>query len=368
MTREHDRRLMAAAIHLARRAVGRAWPNPAVGCLLARDGRVIARGCTGGGGRPHAEIQALSAAGDRARGATAYVSLEPCAHHGKTGPCVDALLDAGIGRCFIAVQDPDPRVAGKGIARLREAGLDVTVGLHDAQAVRVNAGFFMRMDQGRPLVTVKLASTLDGGVATSTGESQWITGETARQRGHLLRARHDAIMVGAGTAIRDRPRLTCRLPGLGDRSPVRIVVDSRLQLPLTSRLVATARDVPTWLVTLKEGDDTRRDAFEEAGCSIIEVDPDADGRASMTDALLALGRKGINRLLVEGGPQLVASLMRARLVDRLAWFRAPRLMGADGVSAIGGLGIEALSDTPAFVREDVVAAGDDILETYAAVA
>lgn len=368
MIPNQDQRFMRIAISLAQRAVGRTWPNPAVGCVLVNHGRVVGRGWTGTGGRPHAETEALKQAGKNSRGAIAYVSLEPCSHQGQTGPCADALLDAGIGRCVIATKDMDPRVNGRGVEKLKAAGLEVVIGTCEQEARAVNAGFFMRVDQGRPLVTLKLASTLDGRIANSKGDSQWITGEASRARAHLMRAKHDAIMVGAGTAIKDRPRLTCRLPGMEDRSPVRIVVDSRLQLPLTAPLVATATTVPTWLVTLKAGDKRRQDAFRGAGCELIEVEPDADGRPSMLHALLALGKRGLTRLLVEGGAQLAASLARAQLVDRVEWFRAPRLMGGDGMSAVSGLGVQSLLEMPNFVREDVVAVGEDILETYGALA
>ncbi|MGQ3031841.1 MAG: bifunctional diaminohydroxyphosphoribosylaminopyrimidine deaminase/5-amino-6-(5-phosphoribosylamino)uracil reductase RibD, partial [Ferrovibrionaceae bacterium] len=220
---------MRHALGLAARGLGRTWPNPAVGCVLVRDEIVLARGNTQPGGRPHAEVVALSRAGSQAAGATAYVTLEPCAHHGKTPPCADALIAAGIGRCVVALQDPDPRVDGGGIRRLLAAGIPVTTGVCEAEAAALNAGFLMRVRQGRPLVTLKLATTLDGRIATHAGESRWITGATARARGHLMRADHDAIMVGIGTALTDDPDLTCRLAGLEDRSPVRIVLDGRLR-------------------------------------------------------------------------------------------------------------------------------------------
>jgi len=256
---------MGVALTLARRGLGSVWPNPSVGCVLVRDARFVARGWTQPGGRPHAETEALKRAGDAARGATAYVSLEPCAHHGATPPCADALVRAGIARCVAAVEDRDPRVAGRGLAALREAGVETTLGVCGAEAEDLNAGFFMRVRHGRPLVTLKLATSLDGRIATHAGHSQWITGEGARRRTHLLRAEHDAVMVGAATALADDPLLTCRLPGAEQRSPVRIVADGRMQLPLTARLVTSAASAPTWLITLDGGEGTRREAGRRRG-------------------------------------------------------------------------------------------------------
>lgn len=355
---------MAVALGLARRGLGRVWPNPSVGCVIVKDGRVVGRGWTQPGGRPHAETEALRRAGAAARGATVYISLEPCAHHGKTPPCADALIDAGVARAVVAIEDPFRRVAGRGLERMRSAGIDVVTGVgHDAAAA-LNAGFFMRIGDARPLFTLKTASTLDGRIATHTGESQWITGAPARARGHALRASADAVMVGVGTALADDPRLDCRLPGLADRSPVRIVVDSRARLPLTSRLVRTARETPTWLLTLA-GQDARHRAFADAGIEVIEVAPDADGNLDLDVGAGALGDRGLTRVLVEGGGRLAAGLLRAGLVDRLVWFRAPRLIGGDGLPATEAFGVDRLDQAPAFRRIAVVEVGDDVMETYA---
>ncbi len=355
---------MAVALGLARRGLGRVWPNPSVGCVIVKDGRVVGRGWTQPGGRPHAETEALRRAGAAARGATVYISLEPCAHHGKTPPCADALIDAGVARAVVAIEDPFRRVAGRGLERMRSAGIDVVTGVgHDAAAA-LNAGFFMRIGDARPLFTLKTASTLDGRIATHTGESQWITGEPARARGHALRASADAVMVGVGTALADDPRLDCRRPGLADRSPVRIVVDSRARLPLTSRLVRTARETPTWLLTLA-GQDARHRAFADAGIEVIEVAPDADGNLDLDVGAGALGDRGLTRVLVEGGGRLAAGLLRAGLVDRLVWFRAPRLIGGDGLPATEAFGVDRLDQAPAFRRIAVVEVGDDVMETYA---
>ncbi len=355
---------MAVALGLARRGLGRVWPNPSVGCVVVKDGGVVGRGWTQPGGRPHAETEALRRAGAAARGATVYISLEPCAHHGKTPPCADALIAAGVARAVVAIVDPFPRVAGRGCARLRSAGIDVVTGVgHDAAAA-LNAGFFMRIDDARPLITLKTASTLDGRIATHTGESQWITGAPARARGHAMRASADAVMVGIGTALADDPRLDCRLPGLADRSPVRIVVDSRARLPLTSRLVRTARETPTWLLTLA-GQDARHRAFADAGVEVIEVTPDADGNLDLVVGAGALGGRGLTRVLVEGGGRLAAGLLRAGLIDRLVWFRAARLIGGDGLPATEAFGVDRLDEAPAYRRIAVVEVGDDVMETYA---
>src|SRR5919202_715739 len=268
---------MRAALALARRGLGNTWPNPSVGCVVVRDGRVVGRGWTQPGGRPHAETEALARAGDASKGATAYITLEPCCHWGQTPPCTDALLVAGVARVVVAMEDPDPRVLGDGIDRLRSAGIEVTVGVCADEAAELNAGFTKRIVEGRPLTTLKLATTLDGRIATHRGESQWITGPAARERAHALRADHDAIMVGSNTVLVDNPLLTCRLPGLEHRSPVRLVVDSRLRVPLTARLVAGARQVPTWFVTLHHGDAARCEAFRSCGVELIEVDLDPGG-------------------------------------------------------------------------------------------
>lgn len=360
-----DQHHMMQALRLAERGLGCVWPNPAVGCVIVAGGAVVGRGWTQPGGRPHGETEALARAGGAARGATAYVSLEPCNHWGRTPPCTGALIEAGIGRVVVPIEDPDPRVSGSGIARLRGAGIEVRSGVCPDEARAVNAGFFMRIREGRPLVTLKAATSLDGRIATRTGESQWITGPLSRQRAHMLRAQHDAVMVGAGTAVADDPALTCRLPGLEERSPVRIVVDGSLRLPLTSRLVATAGDVPTWIVCREDADPVRMKGFEAAGVELLRVAPDDTGRPDLGAALRALGDRGVTRLLVEGGGVLAAALLRAELIDRLLWFRAPLLLGGDGLPAIAGFGLEHLTEATRLVRTSVEEVGDDLLETYA---
>ncbi len=362
--RHIDVRWMRTALALARRGLGAVWPNPAVGCVIINQGCAVGRGWTQAGGRPHAETEALRRAGQAARGATAYVSLEPCCHWGRTPPCADALIDAGVRRVVVAVEDPDPRVAGNGIARLRAAGIAVDAGLGAEEATEINAGFLTRLALGRPLVTLKLATSLDGRIATSGGESQWITGSPARERGHALRAAHDAIMVGTATVLADDPQLTCRLPGLGQRSPVRIVLDHQLRIPRSAAVIAEARQTPTWILTLRSADAARRAPLLAAGVTLIDVDPDTENRVDLVAALAVLGERGVTRLLIEGGAQLAAALLRARLVDRLAWFHAPLLIGGDGTPAVAGLCLEQLADAPGFERLSVARVGDDMLTTF----
>ena len=359
-----DLRWMRVALALARRGLGTAWPNPAVGCVIVDRGRVVGRGWTQPGGRPHSETEALGRAGEAARGATAYVSLEPCCHWGRTPPCTDALIAAGIRRVSVALEDPDPRVAGAGVRRLRAAGLDVETGLCKAEAAEINAGFLCRLRNGRPLVTLKLATSLDGRIATGRGESQWISGPPARARAHALRAAHDAIMVGTGTALADDPQLTCRLPGLAHRSPVRVVVDRHLRIPPTMRLISDARGVPTWVLTLPSADPGRRKALLSAGATVIDIDPGPDGNGSLAAALAALGERGITRLLVEGGGRLAAAFARAGLVDRLVWVHAPVLIGGDGIPAIAEFGLEVLAEAPSFARLSTETVGDDVLTVF----
>lgn len=355
---------MRAALALARRGLGRTWPNPTVGCVLVNEGKVVGRGWTQAGGRPHAETEALQRAGAAAAGSTAYVSLEPCSHHGQTPPCAEALVAAGIKRAVVAVEDPDPRVSGRGLDLLRDAGIEVSLGVGAAEALEINAGFLLRLEKNRPLITLKLAMTLDGRIATHNGESRWITGEPARQRSHLLRAQHDGVMVGSGTVLADDPLLNVRLPGLERDSPLRIVLDGRMRLPLTSALVVSARDTPTWLVTLPGGDKRRRQTYVDCDLEVIEAAPGADGALDLVQVMARLAKHGLTRLLVEGGAKLAAALLRDNLVDRLAIFRAPNLIGGDGLPAATGFGLQRLADMPGFVALESMELGQDRLETY----
>ena len=365
MTQRHtdDLTHMQAALALARRGLGSTWPNPSVGCVIVNHGRVVGRGVTSVGGRPHAEPNALAMAGDQARGATAYVTLEPCCHWGQSPPCTDALIQAGIARVVVAARDPDKRVDSQGFARLRQAGVVVEEGLMAEEAHDILAGFFQRTTAGRPLVTLKLATTLDGKIATHAGESQWITGPEARRMAHAIRARHDAVMVGVGTVMADDPDLTCRIPGYDRRPVVRIVADSHLRTPLTKRLIATARETPTWMLIRSGCDSARRRAFESLGVRVIELAASPAG-VDLVAGLQALGEAGITRLMVEGGGQIAAALLRAGLVDRLAWFHAPTTMGSDGWPGVQAFGLEKLTDMPRFIRHRVIPLGDDLLTEF----
>jgi len=355
---------MGAALALARRGLGQVWPNPAVGCVIVADGLPVGRGWTQPGGRPHAETEALARAGARARGATAYVSLEPCCHHGRTPPCTDALIDAGVARVVAAANDPDPRVAGRGMALLAEAGIETECGLMQDEARALNAGFVSRIERGRPWLALKLATTLDGRVATRTGESRWITGEAARRHVHVLRSRYDAIMVGSGTALADDPALTCRIAGLEARSPVRVVVDGGLRLPATSVLAQTAAAVPTWCLTCSS-DAGRRQALEALGVEVIDVAATDEGHVDLAAGLAALGARGLTRVLVEGGSGLATRLVAAGLADEALWYRAASLIGGDGLAALGPLGVDAIGRRLGWRRVRIQAIGEDLLETYA---
>jgi len=350
---------MALALSLGRRGQGRTWPNPAVGCVIVRGRRIVGRGWTGPGGRPHAEPIALAQAGELARGATAYVTLEPCSHHGKTPPCADALIEAGIARVVAPVQDSDPRVSGQGFERLRMHGIEVTTGVLADQAARDHAGFFLRTEQGRPFVTLKLASSLDGRIATATGESKWITGPEARRAVHGLRARHDAVMVGAGTARADDPSLTVRDLGV-THQPVRVVVSRHLDLPLMGQLARGAGAVPVWLCHGPGADAERVRAWEGLGarllpCGVkgVQLDP--------MDVLRQLGAAGLTRVFCEGGGALAASLLAEDLVDELVTFTAGLAIGAEGVPAIGALGLGRLAEAPRFVLSEVQNLGGDAM-------
>jgi len=356
---------MRLALSLAARALGSAWPNPAVGCVIVRDGRVVGRGWTAEGGRPHAEAVALAAAGERAAGATAYVTLEPCAHQGRAGPCADALAEAGIARVVAAIGDPDPRTAGEGFARLKAAGVEVEVGLEADAARDVALGFLLRHAEARPMVTLKLATSLDGRIATGAGESRWITSEAARARVQGLRASHDAIMVGIGTAMADDPELTCRLPGFRGRPRLRVVLDRHLRLPHGHRLVRAASAAPTLVLAAHGADRHRAAALRDAGVEVAEVGGAGPEGIDLRAALGALCARGVTRVLCEGGGRVAASLLRAGLVDRLARFTGALAIGAEGVPAVGGMGLSRLAGAPRMVLLASEACGDGVAELWA---
>ncbi|WP_106608036.1 bifunctional diaminohydroxyphosphoribosylaminopyrimidine deaminase/5-amino-6-(5-phosphoribosylamino)uracil reductase RibD [Shimia abyssi] len=353
---------MALALELGRRGMGRCWPNPAVGCVIVKDERIVGRGWTQPGGRPHAEPVALAQAGAAAAGATAYVTLEPCAHHGQTPPCAEALIAAKVARVVVAVEDSDARVSGRGLAMLRDAGIDVTTGVLADEAARDLQGFFLKTDLGRPFLTLKLASSLDGRIATATGESQWITGPEARREVHAMRMRHDAVMVGGGTARADDPSLTVR--GLGvAHQPVRVVVSRRLDMPLMSNLARTAKDIPVWVAHGPDADSTLLRTWRDIGAELLPCNLDG-AHVSPVAVLNALGQKGITRVFCEGGGALAASLLGADLVDELLTFSAGMVLGAEGHPAIGALGVERLSAAPRFELQSQRVVGADVMTVW----
>jgi diaminohydroxyphosphoribosylaminopyrimidine deaminase/5-amino-6-(5-phosphoribosylamino)uracil reductase len=366
-TTDIDVRFMAQALALGRRGLGRTWPNPSVGAVIVRgDGNapiIVGRGATEAGGRPHAETQALARAGAATAGATLYVSLEPCSHHGKTPPCADAIVMAGIVRVVSALEDPNPEVAGHGHARLRAAGITVEVGVGAAEARRVHAGHIRRMRDHRPYVTLKLAVSADGKAGLPGRRPAVISGEAARAHVHLMRAMNDAILVGIGTVIADDPLLTCRLPGMAARSPVRIVLDRSLRLPAASRLARSARDVPLWIVASEGAPVAREQALRALGIDVLRVAERA-GRLDFARTLGSLAERGITRLMVEGGPTVAAGLLTADLIDAAALIRSPAEIGADGVDALEGLPLTALTDSPRLWLIDTQTVGLDRIDLF----
>lgn len=358
-----DENFMSQALRLGQRVLGQTDPNPAVGCVIMRDGRIMARAQTHPGGRPHAETQALAIAGADARGATAYVTLEPCAHTGKTGPCAQALIDAGIARVVIGCQDPDPRVAGRGVAMLRDAGVEVELGVCGDAAQTLHAAFFHRIATGRPEVTLKLALSADGRIATKTGDSQWITGPIARRHVHAARARHGAIMVGAGTVRADDPKLTVR--DMGDVSqPIRVVVsrDCDFDAP---HLLGSLDQSPLWFVhSAAPKRPSRFTDLPRDGFKMIKVSGDDQG-VDPSAVLQALGDEGINSVYCEGGGTLAASLLRAGLVDHLHIYSAGVLIGAEGRAGIGDLGLRKLADATRFQLVRSQPMGGDVFQHWA---
>ena len=348
---------MRLALSLGARGLGATWPNPSVGCVIVKDGRVLGRGWTQPTGRPHAERVALAQAGDAAKGATAYVTLEPCSHTGKTSPCSDALISAGIVRVVSAIGDPDERVAGKGYSKLRAAGIEVETGVLQTEADAANIGFFKRITENRPMVTLKLASSLDGKIATKTGESQWITGSEARSYVHYLRATHDAVMIGSGTSVADDPSLTVRLSGLEHRNPVRIIIDSALSTPIDRELARTASETPVWMC---HGEGAGLNGWGATDAKLIPCDLD-NGHVSLADALEKIAAQGITRVFCEGGGKLAASLIAGGFVDRLITMAAGIAIGADGTPNLGELGVQTLDGAPKFRMYSYRKIGNDLM-------
>lgn len=350
------------ALTLGRRGLGRTWPNPSVGCVLVKDGIIVGRGWTADGGRPHAEPQALAQAGLLARGATAYVTLEPCAHVGQTPPCAQALIDAGVAHVVAALGDHDHRVDGRGFDMLRAAGIAVTTGVLADQAALDHRGFFSRIDQGRPLVTLKLANSFDGRIATASGDSQWITDAPARRRVHLMRATHDAVLIGAGTARDDDPSLTIRDLGI-DRQPVRVVVSRLLDIPMTGKLAQTAQDVPLWLCHGPQASAELKSAWRGIGAELIECRTTSHA-IDVTSLLAELGTRGLTRVFCEGGGTLAASLLGADMVDDLIGFTAGVVIGAEGRASIGPMGLDRLASAPRFKLAETYPIGPDVMHLW----
>ncbi|MDR4305142.1 bifunctional diaminohydroxyphosphoribosylaminopyrimidine deaminase/5-amino-6-(5-phosphoribosylamino)uracil reductase RibD [Chelatococcus sambhunathii] len=356
-----DARWMAAAEALARRGLGRTAPNPPVGAILvSREGRVVTRGWTQPGGRPHAERIALDAAGAAARGATLYVTLEPCSHFGRTPPCADAVIEAGVARVVAAIVDPDPRVSGQGLERLRAAGIEVALGAGEAGARRLAAGHISRVTRGRPHVTLKLAVSADGKIAGEGGRPVAITGEASRAQVHMMRAESDAILVGVGTVLADDPELTCRLPGMADRSPIRVVLDGALRTPSAAKIVATARDMPTWIVCGEQASSDAEARLASAGVDILRVRRIGD-RLDLAEALLMFASRGITRLMVEGGAAVAKSLLAADLVDEAIVLTGPSTLGA---SAIPSPDLGVLTDRSRFSASADCKLGGDVWRAY----
>jgi len=348
--RAADQRFMQLALTLGRRGLGRTWPNPAVGAVVVKDGVIVGRGWTRPGGRPHAEPVALAQAGDAARGATLYVTLEPCSHFGKSPPCTDAVITAGIKRVVSAIEDPNPEVAGQGHARLRAAGIAVDIGIGAAEAAHDHAGHFRRIRDKRPHVILKLAVSTDDKIAAAGRKPVAISGDAAKARMHLLRAQCDAVLVGIGTVLADDPLLTCRLPGMEAWSPVRVVLDSALRIPPTSRLVQSARATPLWVMTTSVGEAAAATMLGAAGAQVIRLAATSTPRRApnLSAVLRALAERGITRLLVEGGARVASSFVAAGLVDEFWLLRGESSIGADGAAALDRLPLASITRSPGF--------------------
>jgi diaminohydroxyphosphoribosylaminopyrimidine deaminase/5-amino-6-(5-phosphoribosylamino)uracil reductase len=357
-----DQRFMELALALGRRGLGRTWPNPAVGAVVVKDGVILGRGWTQPGGRPHAETEALKRAGRAARGGTLYVTLEPCSHHGKTPPCVDGIIRAGIARVVSAYDDPNPEVSGQGYGKLRERGIAVETGLGAEEAGRTHVGHVRRMQDGRPHVLLKLAVTADGKAGASGRRPIEITGAEARRHVHLMRARSDAILVGIGTVLADDPLLNCRLPGMTGQSPIRVVLDARLRIPLSTAVIATATETPTWVFAAPAASAMSEEFLRTKGVEVFRVAAEK-GRLDVTQVLKILAERGITRLMVEGGPTVAAAFVQADLVDEVALFRSPNEMG-EGIDALEGLPLTALTHSPKLRPLTSAAIGPDTLQMY----
>ena len=361
---EADRRFMQLALTLGRRGLGRTWPNPAVGAVAVKDGVIVGRGWTQPGGRPHAEPEALKRAGEAARGATLYVTLEPCSHFGKSPPCADAIIAAGISRVVAAMQDPNPEVAGQGFARLRAAGIAVDVGLFEAEAAHDHAGHIRRIRDNRPHVMLKLAVSADDKIGAPGHKPVAITGEAARGRVHLLRAQCDAILVGIGTVLADDPLLTCRLPGMENRSPVRVVLDARLRIPGGSRLVQSARETPLWVMASELAEAPAAARLGAAGAQVIRTATKSQVGLDLPAVLHALAERGITRLMVEGGSRVASAFVASGLLDEVWLLRGENAIGPGGVAALDALPLASITQSQVLRLAASEALDKDTLTIY----
>jgi diaminohydroxyphosphoribosylaminopyrimidine deaminase / 5-amino-6-(5-phosphoribosylamino)uracil reductase len=352
---------MQQALALAREGTGFVSPNPLVGCVIVNDGQVVGQGYHQRFGGPHAEVHALQEAGARAQAAVLYVNLEPCCHTGKTPPCADAIIQAGIGRVVTALRDANPLVAGGGIARLQQAGIPVTVGVCEAEARQLNEAFLKHVTTGRPFVTLKCAMSLDGKIATRTGASQWITSPLARQEVHRLRHGADAVLVGIGTVLQDDPLLTTRLPDRQGVNPLRVIVDSTLRLPAQARVATVTPDCRTLVATTSRAPLEQQQRWRDRGLEILVFPAYDDGRVELEALLQYLGERRITSVLVEGGATLNAALLQHRLIDKGLFFIAPKIIGGDGLSAIGACGIESMEQVLHLRHSRGQSIGEDIL-------
>jgi diaminohydroxyphosphoribosylaminopyrimidine deaminase/5-amino-6-(5-phosphoribosylamino)uracil reductase len=359
-----DAKWMEIALRLADRNTGNVCPNPSVGCLIVKGDIIVGRGWTQAGGRPHAEVMALEQAGEKSIGATVYTTLEPCSHYGETPPCSHALISARIKRLVGAMKDPDPRVDGKGYSKLRDAGIEVSEGVLEREATELNRGFIARVTKKIPFVTLKMAMSIDSRIATKTGDSKWITCEKARYSSHFLRSKHDAILTGIGTVLSDNPILNTRISGLENRSPTRIIMDTKLRLPVDSQIVATATECKTIIFTTSAAEKSKKKHIESFGLQVVTLTGNKSGRVSLIETLEFLAAKGINSVLVEGGGILSTEFLRSDLIDELLVYRAPIVLGGDGRAAVEGLGVSDLSAAAAFERTGIASIGTDLMETY----
>ncbi|OIQ58407.1 riboflavin biosynthesis protein RibD [Moorella thermoacetica] len=356
-----DAVFMARALELARQGLGRTSPNPAVGAVIVRDGRVVGEGYHRKAGTPHAEIHALRAAGEKARGATLYVTLEPCCHYGRTPPCTGAIIAAGIKRVVAAMADPNPRVAGGGFRALSQAGIEVETGLLADEARRLNEAFIKYITTGRPWVTLKMALTLDGKIATRTGAARWITGPAARERAHELRDIHDAVLVGIGTVLADDPELTTRLPDGRGRDAIRVILDSHLRLPLSARVVNLQSEAPTLVVTTPSAPAAARKNLEARGVEVLIL-PEEDGRVAWQPLLAELSRRQVTSILVEGGAEVNATALAAGVVDKVVAFIAPKIFGGrEAPAPVGGRGVADPATAWRLEKLAVERCGEDIM-------